>query len=50
MSQPAAATEVSTLVKLNVRAAQLSEEQFLRLCQENRDLRLELTAQVVNSQ
>lgn len=31
--------------KLNVRSAKLTEEQFARLCQENRELRLELTAQ-----
>lgn len=31
--------------KLNLKAVQLSEEQFLRLCEENPDLRLELTAQ-----
>ncbi|MGH7960228.1 MAG: Uma2 family endonuclease [Candidatus Binatia bacterium] len=31
--------------KLNLRATQLSEEQFTRLCQENPDLRIELTAQ-----
>jgi Uma2 family endonuclease len=31
--------------KLNLKGVQLSEEQFLRLCEENPDLRLELTAQ-----
>lgn len=31
--------------KLNLKAVQLSEEQFVRLCEENPDLRLELTAQ-----
>jgi Uma2 family endonuclease len=31
--------------KLNLKAVQLSEEQFSRLCEENPDLRLELTSQ-----
>lgn len=31
--------------KLNLKAVQLSEEQFLHLCEENPDLRLELTSQ-----
>jgi Uma2 family endonuclease len=31
--------------KLNVQATQLTEEQFTRLCQENPELRIELTAQ-----
>jgi Uma2 family endonuclease len=31
--------------KLNLKALQLSEEQFMRLCEENPDLRLELTSQ-----
>jgi Uma2 family endonuclease len=31
--------------KLNLKAVQLSDEQFSRLCEENPDLRLELTAQ-----
>ena len=44
MSQPAVATEFSAPVKLNVRGIKLTDEQFARLCQENRDLRLELTA------
>lgn len=38
-------TALSVPFKLSVRAAQLTEEQFVRLCQENRDLRFELTAQ-----
>lgn len=38
-------TEPGEPFKLNLRATQLSENQFIRLCQENPDLRLELTAQ-----
>jgi Uma2 family endonuclease len=45
MSQLTMATEPSTPLKLSVRATQLTEEQFVRLCQENRDFRFELTAQ-----
>ena len=45
MSQSAVATAFSAPVKLNVRGIRLTDEQFARLCQENRDLRLELTAQ-----
>jgi Uma2 family endonuclease len=45
MSQPAVAAEFSMPLKLNVRATKLTEEQFGHLCQENRDLRFELTAQ-----
>jgi len=45
MSQSAVATEPSAPVKLNVRGMRLTAEQFARLCQENPDLRLELTAQ-----
>src|SRR5438128_347263 len=44
MSQSATATELSAPVKLNVRGIRLTDEQFARLCQENPDLRLELTA------
>ncbi len=45
MSQPAVAAEFSMPLKLNVRATKLTEEQFGHLCQENHDLRFELTAQ-----
>ena len=45
MSQPAVTTEPGVPFKLNVRGVQLTEEQFARLCQENPDLRLEVTAQ-----
>lgn len=37
--------EYSIPVKINVQAVQLTDEQFARLCQENPELRLELTAQ-----
>lgn len=43
MSQPA--TAPAAPVKLNVRAAKLTDEQFTQLCRENPELRLELTAQ-----
>ena len=45
MSQPPLATELTVPLKLNVQAIRLTEEQFARLCQENPDLRLKLTAQ-----
>jgi Uma2 family endonuclease len=45
MSQTAVVTGLDVPFKLNVRAMRLTEEQFARLCQENRDLRFELTAQ-----
>ena len=45
MSQPAVTAEPGVPLKLNVRGVQLTEEQFARLCQENPDLRLEVTAQ-----
>src|SRR5713101_4171379 len=45
MSQSTAAPAFGMPFKLNVRAAQLTAEQFTRLCQENPDFRLELTAQ-----
>ena len=45
MPQSAVATELSAPVRLNVQAIRLTAEQFARLCQENPDLRLELTAQ-----
>lgn len=44
MSQTAIGTELRTPFKLNMRATRLTEEQFVQLCQENRDLRFELTA------
>lgn len=44
MSRQAITTEPGAPLKLNVRATQLSEAQFARLCQENPDLRFELTA------
>lgn len=44
MTQPAGWEEFGLPIKLNVRGAKLTEEQFVRLCQENPDLRLELTA------
>ncbi len=37
--------EYSIPVKINVRAVQLTDEQFVLLCQENPELRLELTAE-----
>jgi Uma2 family endonuclease len=46
MSQLATATELTVPVKLNVRGIKLTDEQFTRLCQENPELRLELTAQL----
>lgn len=45
MSQSAVATEFSVPIKLNLQAIWPTDEQFARLCQENPDLRLELTAQ-----
>jgi Uma2 family endonuclease len=39
------ATDSGLPFKLNVRRVKLTEEQFALLCQENRDLRFELTAQ-----
>ena len=43
MSQ-AAETVLSVPFRLNVQATRLTDEQFVQLCQENRDLRFELTA------
>lgn len=37
--------DYSTPVKINVRTVQFTDQQFSRLCQENPELRLELTAQ-----
>jgi Uma2 family endonuclease len=45
MSQPAVAVTFEVPFKLNVQETKLTEEQFVRLCQENPDLQLELTAQ-----
>ncbi|HEV8715750.1 MAG TPA: Uma2 family endonuclease [Candidatus Binatia bacterium] len=45
MSQASVTSELSAPFKLNVQATKLTDEQFARLCQENRDLRFELTAQ-----
>ncbi len=45
MSQVPFTSELSAPFKLNVQATKLTEEQFARLCQENRDFRFELTAQ-----
>ena len=45
MSQPVVTTELRVPFKLNVQAIRLTGEQFARLCHENPDLRLELTAQ-----
>jgi Uma2 family endonuclease len=44
MSHPTVATEYSLPFKLNIQETRLTEEQFVRLCQENPDLQLELTA------
>ncbi|HKA54363.1 MAG TPA: Uma2 family endonuclease, partial [Candidatus Binatia bacterium] len=45
MSQPALPEEYRLPFKLNVQETKLTEEQFIRLCQENPELRIELTAQ-----
>ena len=45
MSQAVITSELSVPFKLSVQATKLTDAQFARLCQENRDLRLELTAQ-----
>lgn len=45
MSHAPATTEPAAPVKLNVQGLRLTDEQFARLCQENPELRLELTAQ-----
>ncbi|MBI3303743.1 MAG: Uma2 family endonuclease [Deltaproteobacteria bacterium] len=44
MTQPGGWEEFGLPIKLNVRGAKLTEEQFVRLCQENPELRIELTA------
>ncbi len=45
MSQIISPEALSVPFKLNVQAMKLTEEQFVRLCEENPDLRIELTAQ-----
>jgi Uma2 family endonuclease len=45
MSHPSSVAAPIVPVKLNVRATQLTDEQFAQLCRENPELRLELTAQ-----
>jgi Uma2 family endonuclease len=45
MVQPSVTYELTWPVKINVQRTHLSEEQFELLCQENPELRLELTAQ-----
>src|SRR6266446_9950763 len=45
MSQSAAAAVFEVPFKLNVQETKLTEEQFGRFCQENPELRIELTAQ-----
>jgi Uma2 family endonuclease len=45
MSQLSGTVEFGTAVKLNVQRTRLTKEQLALLCQENRDLRFELTAQ-----
>jgi Uma2 family endonuclease len=45
MAQIISPTELSIPFKLNVQRVRLTEEQFERLCQENPDLRIELSAQ-----
>lgn len=45
MTHPAFDDEYRLPFKLNLHETKLSEEQFVRLCQENPDLRIELTAQ-----
>ena len=45
MPQHMTATELGVPFKLSVRGLRLTDEQFTRLCQENPDLRLELTVQ-----
>ena len=44
MTQPAGWEEFGIPIKLNVQETKLTEEQFVRLCQENPELRIELTA------
>lgn len=44
MAQPGGVFELTEPIKINVRRTQLTEEQFMELCRENPELRLELTA------
>lgn len=44
MAQPVGRVELECPLKLNIQAAHLSDEQFLQLCQENPDLRIEMNA------
>jgi len=45
MSQQVGAVDLGPALKLSVQRTRLTKKQFARLCQENRDLRFELTAQ-----
>ncbi len=45
MAQESGIMELTAPLKMNVRRTKLTEEQFMELCQENPELRLELTAQ-----
>ena len=44
MAQPASWEEYGLPLKLKIQETRLTEEQFVRLCQENPDLRIELSA------
>src|SRR2546425_2013654 len=44
MTQPAGWEEFGLPIKLNVQEAKLTEEQFMRLCQENPEFQIELSA------
>ncbi len=44
MTQPVGWAELDLPLKLNIQAAHLSDEQFLQLCRENPDLRIEMNA------
>ena len=44
MTQPTGRMELDFPLKLNIQAAHLSDEQFLQLCRENPDLRIEMNA------
>ena len=45
MAQGVGIRELTAPLRMNVRRTKLTEEQFMALCQENSELRLELTAQ-----
>lgn len=45
MAQVSGITELTAPLRLSVRRTKLTEDQFMELCQENPELRLELTAQ-----